>query len=150
MVLRRHGQVAIEYLMTYGWALIALAIVLGALYMAFFPNPQELVPEACSFTDDFTCLDAMVTRNGLLNMSLRNLVGTRVNVTNVICDYGGESYTTINNINNIGSGEQFYAFCGTGEMMEDKLVRLRVHVDYIPEGFLFERRVTGSVTARPR
>ena len=84
----------------------------------------------------------------MLNMSLRNLVGMSVNITSVTCIYGEESYSnTINRI--VGSGEQFYAHCDKEEVFARDIVNLRVHIDYIREGYSFERRATGSITARP-
>lgn len=45
------GQSALEYLMTYGWALIVIAIVVGFLIMLVIPNSdqEEYIKENCDY-----------------------------------------------------------------------------------------------------
>ena len=42
----KRGQSALEYLMTYGWALIVIVIVIAAL--VFLINPQQVGTEGCT------------------------------------------------------------------------------------------------------
>ena len=47
--MKRNGQAALEFLMTYGWAVLVVLIVIGAI--AFFlsaNNPTDLIPEQCT------------------------------------------------------------------------------------------------------
>ncbi|MDD5023048.1 MAG: hypothetical protein PHU63_02665 [Candidatus ainarchaeum sp.] len=46
----RKGQAAMEYLMTYGWAILVLVIVIAALYY-FLPKTQD----TCLFQQNFEC-----------------------------------------------------------------------------------------------
>ena len=43
------GQATIEYLMTYGWAILALIIVLGVLVFSGLLSPTYLISEECNF-----------------------------------------------------------------------------------------------------
>ncbi|MCL5680348.1 MAG: hypothetical protein M1465_03355 [Candidatus Marsarchaeota archaeon] len=44
----KKAQSAMEYLMTYGWAILIIAIVLAALYSLGVFNPQFFAPKASS------------------------------------------------------------------------------------------------------
>ena len=45
----RKAQAAMEFLMTYGWAIIVLAVVLGTLGYLKVLSPHEMIPERCIF-----------------------------------------------------------------------------------------------------
>lgn len=49
------GQAAIEYLMTYGWALLALVIVVAVLLSSGLFSPDYLISEECSFGNSLPC-----------------------------------------------------------------------------------------------
>ena len=57
------GQAAIEYLTTYGWAILALVIVLAVLISTGIFSPSYLVSEECSFGNNLKC-DAAVFNQG--------------------------------------------------------------------------------------
>jgi uncharacterized protein (UPF0333 family) len=51
----RKGQAALEFLMTYGWAILAAIIVIGVLaYFGVF-SPGRYAPNACAVTAPFYC-----------------------------------------------------------------------------------------------
>jgi len=49
------GQSAMEYLITYGWALLILLAVLTTLYSMGLFRPSRYMPEECVFQPGFTC-----------------------------------------------------------------------------------------------
>jgi len=51
--MERKGQSALEYLMTYGWALVTVVIVVAALFAFGIFNPSEL-PEQ-EFVEEWVC-----------------------------------------------------------------------------------------------
>ncbi|MEM2948307.1 MAG: hypothetical protein QXY05_02255 [Candidatus Anstonellales archaeon] len=58
------GQAAMEYLMTYGWAILLLVIVLSVLFASGIFTPSQFVREECSFTPDLTCVAAQLIDSG--------------------------------------------------------------------------------------
>jgi hypothetical protein len=61
----RKGQAVMEYLMTYGWALVALILVIGALLATGAFNPSYLVSEECTLQPDLSCTGhALYVENG--------------------------------------------------------------------------------------
>ncbi len=51
----RRGQGALEYLLTHGWALLVLALVIVILYGIGIFNPNRYVAEECVFQPGFGC-----------------------------------------------------------------------------------------------
>lgn len=69
--MQRKSQAALEFLMTYGWA---IAIILGTLatlaYVGVF-DFNSLVSERCDFSSSIICIDGIATTSGV-TVSLRN------------------------------------------------------------------------------
>ena len=60
----KNAQAAIEYLMTYSWAILILAVVIGAFFYMNVFNPNQ---DICSFqTSGFSCFSRKLTPNGLI------------------------------------------------------------------------------------
>ncbi len=49
------GQVAIEYLMTYGWAILVLFIIIGLIMGSGIASPNYLISEECNLGSKLTC-----------------------------------------------------------------------------------------------
>ena len=83
------GQAAMEYLMTYGWAILVIVIVLAVL---MFLNPFK-APETCMFQQPgFSCSEALPmiyqgVNNGktYVSMQLFNKFGQSVKIHKVLC-----------------------------------------------------------------
>ncbi len=77
------GQAAMEYLMTYGWALLAIVIVIALL---LFLNPFG-TGESCVAEPGFDCGNPLpyLKSNGELEVTLRNGQATAINVTGYNC-----------------------------------------------------------------
>lgn len=54
------GQAAVEYLTTYGWAILALVIVFAALFSSGVLNPNVLITQQCSFGTNLQCSAVLV------------------------------------------------------------------------------------------
>ncbi len=86
------GQAALEFLATYGWALLAMSLALSALSYFGVLNPSAYLPERCSFPSDISCEDYMMTGDGASNLynvslQLRHNFGETVILHNVTCYY---------------------------------------------------------------
>ena len=57
----RKAQAAMEFLMTYGWALLAVLAAIGALAYFGVLSPQRTLPEICLFQQGLACQDFKVT-----------------------------------------------------------------------------------------
>ena len=77
----RRGQSAMEFLTTYGWALLVAIIVIGALVYFGVLNPARLVPDKCDFPGQLRCeMMNYNTQTAALTVSIRNMVGKQVTI----------------------------------------------------------------------
>ena len=88
----RKGQSALEYLMTYGWAILIIIIVGGVLYYYGVFSPGKLVGESkvgfSKIQVDTWTVDA---NNNQLLLILENRAGKEINITEF--DVGGTTTT---------------------------------------------------------
>lgn len=78
----KSGQAAMEYLMTYGWALLVIVIVIGILLLI---NPFS-APQGCRFDQlGFTCTNPVLDTNGTLFMSMTNSNNNAVRIYAINC-----------------------------------------------------------------
>lgn len=60
----RKGQAAMEFLMTYGWALLVALVAIAALaYFGTF-STDNLLPEKCLFSQGLDCVEYAVVHSG--------------------------------------------------------------------------------------
>lgn len=79
------GQSALEYLMTYGWALVVIIIVIAALFAFGIFNPPSA--GTCTGANKFLYKDHSVS-GGVITLALGNGAGSSVDINNVI--YGND------------------------------------------------------------
>jgi len=82
MVKHTKSQAALEYLTTYGWAILGAIIALGALAYFGFLNPSNLLPNRCDFGKQLVCVDYKITASQI-SLILRNDFGKPINITEV-------------------------------------------------------------------
>ena len=47
--MKKKAQAAMEFLMTYGWAILVVLVVIGALAYFGVLSPKKLLPDKCLF-----------------------------------------------------------------------------------------------------
>jgi len=60
------AQSAMEYLMTYGWAILIIAVVLGALFSLGVFSGASLLGTSCIATPGFLCQNPLLSTSGAL------------------------------------------------------------------------------------
>ena len=55
MIRQKRGQAAMEFLMTYGWAILVVLIAIGALAYFGVLNPSRFLPASCTLTPGLSC-----------------------------------------------------------------------------------------------
>ncbi len=82
-----------EFLMTYGWAILVVLIAIGALAYFGVLNPSRFLPKSCTIEPGFACEDFKVTSSGA-QLLLRNGKGENLNNVTVVvagCDLSAEA-----------------------------------------------------------
>ena len=78
----KKGQAAMEFLMTYGWAILAAIVVIGVLaYFGVF-SPSTYVPNQCIVSAPFGCVAGTAAATGV-DLEIRNCAGESVTVSSV-------------------------------------------------------------------
>lgn len=74
------GQAALEFMMTYGWALVVIAAVIAVL--AYYgPNPRSLTTNRCVFSPMLSCLGTTLDDSSLKVVLHNNIGQTVYNIT---------------------------------------------------------------------
>ncbi len=80
----KRGQSALEYLVTYGWAILAIVIIAGVLWYFGIFNPAKFSGEKqCRGFSAFICQDFRVNTSGHLQIVLNNKVGGQITNANI-------------------------------------------------------------------
>jgi len=85
--MNKKGQAAMEFLMTYGWAILAAIIAIAVLaYFGVF-NPGRYTSEMCQVSAPFTCDDNSIAKAAGVDIILRNggdedFTATKIAITN--------------------------------------------------------------------
>ncbi len=80
-----HGQSAMEFLTTYGWAVLIALIVVGVLYMLGVFNPTRATPNLCSLPPGFSCYAYKITDGGVIYLDLSQSTGGDVTINAIGC-----------------------------------------------------------------
>ncbi|MBN2141766.1 hypothetical protein JW711_00400 [Candidatus Woesearchaeota archaeon] len=73
----KKGQAAMEFLMTYGWAILVVLAAIGALAYFGVLSPGKLVPDKCTLGPGFDIKDCKVSTSGV-QLTLYNGLGADV------------------------------------------------------------------------
>ncbi len=142
------GQSALEYLMTYGWALIVIAIVIGVL---IFVTSSATGGVTCQGTTNIGVVEQTVTQDSV-GLTLRNATGGDINAqyvyattpfsidgTDTKVNYNGVSVSADNlptTGNSIAKNQTFTVTGVTGKGSAGTISSAQVIVQYKTQGGL--------------
>lgn len=75
-----------EYLITYSWAILVVALVIAALFALKVFNPGGVVGTQCILPAGLECTTAFLSSNGLLSLGLLQVTQTPINITAFGCN----------------------------------------------------------------
>ena len=94
------SQSAMEYLMTYGWAILILGIVVAAIWALGLFSPSTFVSSQCIMPAEFSCLSAVLSQGGSLFINIEQSTASPILITGVGCNtnatYQGMSLENVN------------------------------------------------------
>ena len=82
MVMKRKSQAALEFIMTYGWAILVVLVAIAALAYFGVLDPGRFLPATCTLQAGIACLDHKVTATSLV-VYIQNSLGFDVIVDRV-------------------------------------------------------------------
>jgi len=95
----KKSQAAMEFLMTYGWAILVVLVAIGALAYFGVLSPDRFLPAKCQLPSGLACLDFIIDGGAnTVTISLRNSIGFDLdNVQVAVGSCGTVAGTTLNN-----------------------------------------------------
>ncbi|MFH1409556.1 MAG: hypothetical protein ABIH34_06610 [Nanoarchaeota archaeon] len=146
----KKGQAAMEFIMTYGWAILVVLAAIGALAYFGVLNPANLLPEKCFFAAGTDCIEkASVIYDGsggglhTMTVVLKNSLGYSIYFDELMtislptgdgCSDVSGSTTTLNDISGVMSD-------GTPAVASD------VDLDTVADEWLIDNGGTVVLTA---
>lgn len=143
-----------EFLMTYGWAILAVMVMIGALAYFGVISPGRFQGDKCLFQAGMTCTDYSMVRatdNTVnLNLVFENDIGQSINTISGRAGNGGACTTTAGTVS---PDNTFTLTCngvpvGTGRGTSGSTTKVNVTVIYRVVGGTYDRQATGDITAK--
>jgi len=99
--MRKKGQAALEFLMTYGWAILVVIAAIGALAYFGVLSPDRFLPEKCTLPSGIVCADHSATTSQI-TLVIQNSQGFAMSTVSVAvngtgCDATGTGPVTLAN-----------------------------------------------------
>ena len=157
MIESRKAQSAMEYLMTYGWAILIIGVVLAAMFQMGLFNPSRYVTNTCTLPSGLACGQLILYSNGTLSVSIGNALQDPINVTAIGCSQN----KTITNMQipynppsnqiymPIGSNYTFNINCmGASSLAPGQLYIGYLVINYTDDVTLFPQTVFGKIAIK--
>jgi hypothetical protein len=131
------GQSAVEYVMTYGWAMLALIIVTGFLLASGILNPNYVITEECNLGSNLPCEFMIFNEEGSTKLLLQVYNGfpykIRINSIEVILKDTGESFSDFdrNVLIDSGANHTYESELPGPELQVGEVKRFSVQVTYV-------------------
>ena len=142
----KKSQAAMEFLMTYGWAILVVLVAIGALAYFGVLSPDRFLPSKCQLPAGVACTD--FTLNGgtnQLTVALRNGLG--FDATGVGIYASGCTASTGNTLSN-GQQNSFPLTCASGTLTSGSKYNGDLNVTYTNSDTGLSHKVQGSITGR--
>ena len=149
-MLRGRSQVALEFLLTYGWALLIVVVVFGAFSYFLLFDSDELLPNSCNLgVGLLSCDDVVVSENGVF-LLLSGTQHTVVQVVGVEVSLKGEEVVSCekNNVfltTSLGNPISFLVPC-TMNLSEGR-TDFDLSIDYVRAGTAFFKSINAQFSA---
>lgn len=146
------AQAALEFLLNYGWAILVVLVVIGALAYFGVLNPSRLVPERCAIAIPFGCSDQVLGTDGMLlsisNNGRNNIVVSSVTVSSPMLGAPCTGAPVGSNVIPMGEKRSITAPCYTYSV--NKKGSFTFDMTYTKLGSILQHIASGSFVAEPQ
>ncbi len=119
-LIKNKAQAALEFLMTYGWAILAVLAAIASLAYFGVLSPSYFLPEKCTLPSGITCLDFKVGSSAV-TVVLQNNLGEPITITSLdVAKKDGDSCSIADTIqlNNNDKKTFIISGCNNGNIKE--------------------------------
>lgn len=147
MKITKKSQAALEFLMTYGWAILVVLVAIGALAYFGVLSPDRFLPNRCNLQAGLSCVDFKLdASDNTITVVIQNSLGFDISAITVTAEKCGTS-TTPATLNNGAEGTYTTGVCTTPLVIGARYKGF-LTVDYTNTETTVEHRNVGSITAR--
>ncbi len=133
-MVNRKSQAALEFIMTYGWAILVVLVAIGALAYFGVLSPDKFLPSKCTLQSGLACIDHKVqaapagTGQGIVTVIVQNSLG--FDLTGVVAKAGncGDSGAGVSIPN--GNRAQFNVNCIVGQSISGSKFNQQINISY--------------------
>ena len=149
MVMKKKAQAAMEFLMTYGWAILVVLVVIGALAYFGVLNPQNLLPEKCTLPVGLYCKDYLISStDSTVTLKIENGIGhgiiiRTISITGQVFNECSEPLTTTCGTQTTGDGQCDYNTIPGWRLGNGQSGTVKIRCASIPE---FSGKTKGDIT----
>ena len=157
---RKKAQAAMEFLMTYGWAILVVLVAIGALAYFGVLSPDKFLPEKCIGSSGFDCMDkASINADAnTVDFVIKNNLGHRIEVTNLeeatdcagtpILNYTNSTgeYTLPTDVVRVNSGDTLIFTLGCPGGIDDGRFSSRITIPYTNKETSLSHKAVVSIT----
>ncbi len=154
-------QSAMEYLITYGWAILILAIALIALFILGVFNSSGATGQICQINQGFSCLNYYMNTTGVLVLTVTQTGSNYINITSIGCSSDTNNqylvhYTTPSEQPYIPYGDgytftvQCYTSTGKPSINIGSAFSGFIYINYVNDVTGFPGSAVGSFVIKPK
>jgi len=141
----KKAQAAMEFIMTYGWAILVVLVAIAALAYFGVLSPSKFLPETCTFPPGLGCIDFKAT-TGTLVLVLQNGLGQDITLDSIADVAGICTLASPGDLNNGASGTYTVTACTHGSV--GSKIKTEVKVTYTVKDTGLQHTKTGDVNAK--
>ncbi|MFC1741317.1 hypothetical protein ACFL3V_02170 [Nanoarchaeota archaeon] len=141
----RRSQAAMEFLMTYGWAILVVLAAISALAYFGVLSPSKFLPESCTLqpTSGLACLDFRLDTDAA-TLLIMNSGGRDIVINNMTVGSCSQSMT----LDFPDGSSQLFSLSGCSYGTQGAKVKQDVLIAYTDQMSQFSKTAAGTVTAR--
>ncbi len=132
------GQAASEYLVTYGWAIFLLTVVIGVIVSSGVFTPTNIISEECYLGTSLSCVFQLYKNEDDLKlvMNVTNGFGYKIGVYNITIKLEDENKNFVINLPQThfeiesGSSSKIDAILTGSSVSKDSIKKIKVGITY--------------------
>jgi hypothetical protein len=147
-IMNRRAQSALEFLMTYGWAILIILVAIAALTYFGVLSPSRLLPSRCTFSPEVSCEEFKITSPSTVAFKFRNNLGFAADFTATTnstegfgtCIPAGQPFS-------VGAGKIQEATCdlAPGGIPSGEKIKVQVYMTYKKLGGSYDTPIQGEI-----
>ncbi len=140
---QRKSQAAMEFLMTYGWAILVVLAAIAALAYFGVLSPEKFLPEKCLIETGFTCISSKV-ESGQSTIVFSNGYGRTVIIDNIQIGDCSKGF----NVSLTSEEQTAFAITGCSNGETKETFKGEVIIKYTEKATNLTKTAYGSITTK--